>query len=106
MKGCIFVTGSDCQHGFSLAGFRHILAERQNILEVMKEIVKENKPGVVFVDERLLTENMTGRLRLLEKEWGGVFILLPAPGELGEAIEKDTGQRFISRVLGYQMKLS
>lgn len=106
MKGCVFVTGADCQYGFSLAGFQQILADKENILEVLKQIIKDNAAGLVFIDERLLAEHIMGRLRLLEKQWGGAFIALPAPGKLGEAIEKDTGRRFISRVLGYQMKLN
>ena len=73
---------------------------------MLKQVVKDETPGLVFVDERLVADSITGRLRLLEKQWGGAIILLPAPGDLGEAIEKDTGRRFISRVLGYQMKLS
>lgn len=106
MKGCVFVTGTDCQHGFSLAGFRQVFAERDTVLEVLKQLVRDNPPGLVFVDERLLAEHMMGRMRLLEKQWGGAFIALPAPGKLGEALERDTGRRFISRVLGYQMKLN
>ena len=60
----------------------------------------------MFVDERLVAESITGRLQLLEKKWGGAIIMLPAPGKEGEVIARDTGQQFISRVLGYQMKLS
>ena len=106
MKGCIFITDSDCEHGFALAGFKQILADRDTVLGILKQIVIDETPGIVFVDERILTENIMGRFRLLEKQWGGAFILLPAPGEGDEAIKRDTGRQFISRVLGYQMKLS
>ena len=106
MKGCIFVTRDDCEYGFSLAGFQQLITNEENILKIMRRIVRSQEPGLVFIDERLLTEENMGRLQLMEKQWGGAIISLPEPRKLGEPIGKDFGKHFISRVLGYQMKLS
>lgn len=106
MKGCIFITMKDCSYGFTLAGFQQMIADQDTVLEVMKGIAGECVPGLVFIDERLMAEKVMGRLQLLEKQWGGAIISLPAPDRLGELTGIDFGKRFVSRVLGYQMKLS
>lgn len=106
MKGCIFITMKDCTPGFTLAGFRQVVADEKNILEAVAKIVNTTAPGLLFIDERMLAERDLGRLRLLEKQWGGAIITLPSPGRAEVWAGKDFGRRFVSRVLGYQMKLS
>lgn len=96
----------DCVCGFTLAGFQQVTADHDTVLEVMTRIAAECKPGLVFIDERLMEERIMGRLQLLETQWGGVIISLPVPDKSGELTGIDFGKRFISRVLGYQMKLS
>jgi vacuolar-type H+-ATPase subunit F/Vma7 len=106
MKGCIFITMKDSMHGFTLAGFQQVVADESSVLEVFTTIVNSEAPGLVFIDERLLAERYLASLQLLEKQWGGAIISLPAPGKGDEPAGMDFGKRFISRVLGYQMKLS
>ena len=106
MKGCTFITMKDCMYGFGLAGFQQVIADKDGVLEVFEKIVATSGPGLVFIDERLLEENILSRIQLLEKQWGGAIISLPAPGKGEEGAGMDFGKRFISRVLGYQMKLS
>ena len=106
MKGCTFITMKDCMYGFGLAGFQQVIADKDGVLEVFEKIVATSGPGLVFIDERLLEENILSRIQMLEKQWGGAIISLPAPGKGEEGGGMDFGKRFISRVLGYQMKLS
>lgn len=106
MKGCFFVTMKDCLYGFTLAGFQQVEADGTNVLDVLAEIVNKSDPGLVFIDERLMDELVLGRIQLLEKQWGGAVISLPAAGKTETPAAKDSGRRFIARVLGYQMKLS
>jgi vacuolar-type H+-ATPase subunit F/Vma7 len=106
MKGCVFITMEDSMHAFTMAGFRQVIADEVNVLEVLTRIVHTSEPGLVFVDERLLAEKIMERLPFLEKQWGGAIISLPAPGKVEVPAGKDFGRQFISRVLGYQMKLS
>lgn len=106
MKGCIFITMQDSIYGFTLAGFRQVIADGDNVLDVVAKIVQSSAPGLVFIDERLLTEKIMGRLQLLEKQWGGAIVSLPAPAKEDVSAGMDFGRQFISRVLGYQMKLS
>jgi len=96
----------DCQYGFTLAGFEQVITDRGKVLEVFSALVKKNEPGLVFIDERLLSEENIGPLHILEKQWGGAFISVPAPARGEEMAAVDFGKRFISKVLGYQMKLN
>ena len=106
MKGCVFITKKDCLYGFTLTGFQQVEADGTSVLEVFAEIVKNSDPGLVFIDARLMDERIMGRIQLLEKQWGGAVISLPAAGKTETPAVKDSGKRFIERVLGYQMKLS
>jgi len=105
MKGCVFVTMKDNIYGFMLAGFQQEVADRETLLMVVEKIMKSSGAGLIFIDERLLTEKIRGRLQFLEKTWGGALISLPVPFGKVEPGKDDYGNRFISRVLGYHMKL-
>jgi len=106
VKGCLFVTMEDSRYGFTLAGFNQVVADEASVLEVVATNIENSAPGLVFIDERLLNERIMGRLQFLEKQWGGAIISLPAPGKEEVPPEKDFSRQFISKVLGYQMKLS
>lgn len=93
-------------NGFTLAGFQQVVVDEGGVLELFEKIVNASSSGLVFIDERLLQESIQSRLQVLEKQWGGALVSLPAPGKGDEAVEMDYGKRFISRVLGYQLKLS
>lgn len=105
MKGCTFITARGCEPGFELAGFNQIVTDEDNIVRVFGDLVEREPPGLVFIDERLVSRAVLGRLKILEKKWGGAVSLVPAPGKGEQAGESDHGKRFVARVLGYQMKL-
>lgn len=107
MKGCIFITADDAAYGISLTGFRQMLSNRERILEDIEQIVAEQSTGLVFIDERLLTGKISGRIEVIEKRWPGAIVILPGPSETEkEPAKEDYGMQLVSRVLGYQMKLS
>lgn len=106
MKGCVFLTTADAGHGFGLAGFRQIVVEPGTLAPEFEKIVHRVATGLVIVDERLLAGADGARLRVLEKQWPGALVVLPAPGVEEEGGAADYGSRLISQVLGYQMKLS
>jgi vacuolar-type H+-ATPase subunit F/Vma7 len=105
MKGCVFLTTSEAGHGFGLAGFRQIVASPETLAAEFAQIVNSGASGLVIVDERLLAGADSARLRVLEKQWSGILVVLPAPGIGPEEEAADYGSRLIARVLGYQMKL-
>lgn len=106
MKGCVFLTTSDSVPGFGLAGFRQIVADPGTVVAEFEKIVRSGATGLVIVDERLLSGSDEARLHVLEKNWPGALVVLPAPGAEEEGGGSDYGNRLIARVLGYQMKLS
>jgi vacuolar-type H+-ATPase subunit F/Vma7 len=105
MKGCIFLTTSEAGYGFGLAGFRQIVASPETLAAEFEKIVNSSATGLAIVDERLLAGADSARLRVLEKQWAGALVVLPAPGIGSEEGGADYGSRLIARVLGYQMKL-
>ena len=106
MKGCVLLTARDAMPGFGLAGFRQIVAIPDTVVAEFEQIVRGNVIGLVIMDERLLSGADADRLRLLENNWPGALVILPAPGGEEEDGAADYGSRLIARVLGYQMKLS
>lgn len=106
MKGCIFLTTGDADQGFGLAGFRQMVTAPGAVAETFAQIVREGSGGLVIVDERLLAGADLARLRVLEHDFAGALVVLPAPAAGGEEEAEGYGSRLIARVLGYQMKLS
>ena len=106
MKGCVFLTAGDAVPGFGLAGFRQIVASPDTVVAEFEQIIHGGVTGLVIIDERLLSGADSASLRLLEKNWPGALVILPAPGGEEEDGAADYGSRLIARVLGYQMKLS
>lgn len=106
MKGCVFLTAADAGHGFGLAGFRQIVTDSGTVAAEFEKIVHSVTTGLVIIDERLLAGADGARLRVLEKQWSGALVVLPAPDAEEEGGAADYGNRLIARVLGYQMKLS
>lgn len=106
MKGCIFLTAADAGHGIGLAGFRQLVTDPANLAAEFEKIVRSGEAGLVIIDERLLAGTDTGRIRALEKNFGGALVVLPSPDAQLEGGAADYGSRLIARVLGYQIKLS
>ena len=106
MKRCVFITADDAACGFGLAGFQHVVADSGSVAAEFEKVVQRREPGLVIIDERLLTERNTARINLLENRWAGAMVVLPAPKKEAEREGVDYGSRLIERVLGYQMKLT
>lgn len=106
MKGCIFLTIGDAEHGFGLAGFHQVVTTPGAVTEKFAQIIRAGASGLVIVDERLLAGADMARLRVLENDFAGALVVLPAPAAGGEDEAEGYGNRLIARVLGYQMKLS
>lgn len=106
MKKCAFITVRDALHGFTLAGFRQIISDANGVVAEFERIVAGGEPGLVIIDERLLTEGNTAKLHALERRWDGALVILPEPAAEEAADTGDYGTRLIARVLGYQMKLT
>ena len=106
MKGCLFITPQDAVYGFDMTGFNQVISAKERIIADLEEIVRHRPAGIVFVDERLLTEAVNSRIQVIEKQWQGAIVILPEPGTDIEAGREDFGMRLIARVLGYQIKLS
>lgn len=106
MKNCVFITAGDVAHGFGLAGFQQVVADRGSVVDEFEKITRRGGPGLVIIDERLISERDAARINVIERLWAGAMVVLPAPGRDFEIGEADYGSRLIARVLGYQMKLT
>ena len=106
MKRCVFITAGDAACGFSLAGFQHVVADSGSVIAEFEKITRQGEPGLVIIDERLLTGMNTARINSIEQRWAGAMVVLPAPGSEVDREGADYGNRLIERVLGYQMKLT
>lgn len=107
MKGCVFITPQDAAYGFALTGFQQVISDRDTVLVDLEKIVLKGSSGLVLIDERLLSDKVSRRIEVIEKQWEGAIIILPEPGtERIEPGKRDFGMQLIARVLGYQMKLS
>ena len=106
MKRCVFITTRDATYGFGLAGFQQVVTDMESVVAEFARIAQRGEPSLVIIDERLLTENNVARINNIERRWAGAMVVLPAPGAETGPEGSDYGNRLISRVLGYQMKLS
>jgi len=107
VKGCVFITPEDSAYGFSLTGIRQVISSRENILDDLTQIVAADSAGLVFIDERLLSDTIRGMIEVTEKRWPGAIVIIPEPSPATEGPGAgDYGMQLVSRVLGYQMKLS
>lgn len=104
MKQLLFITPEDARLGFGLAGQGQVLAEPETVTEVLERMLADPEVAVVVLDERLLPGLSDERLRVLERNWDGLLLVLPAP-LTAPAAGEDYLRRLIRRVLGYQVRL-
>lgn len=90
-----------------MTGFKQLISGSEKVLADLDKIVKEGSAGLVFIDERLVSDRVNRRLQVIDKHWGGTIVILPEPliKRAGEE-RKDFASQLITRVLGYQVKLS
>jgi len=107
LKSLVFVIPPDVQFGFSLAGIREQLCAPAELASTVRELMADEQIGLIVVDERLLVQvghNSIEELHLLEKNYSGILIILPAPGK-EEVVPEDYIMRLIKKAIGYQVRL-
>ena len=104
MRKIFDVTPTDAQPGFALGGVRQVTSDAAALEACLRGLAADPATGVVLVDERLVPEP-TSVLREFERRFGGLVVVLPAPGRVAPAAE-DYVLRLIRRAIGYQVRLS
>lgn len=105
MSELLVLTPPEASHGFRLAGVRQTVLQPSELETVLRRETDGDRVGLIIVDERLLTDMPAARLRSFERHWGGVLVVLPAPG-MAEVEAEDYALRVVRDALGYQMRLS
>lgn len=105
MKNIIVITPPDATHGFALAGVRQRVVDADAASAVLRDLSRDPATGVLVVDERLVTRPLREQIRVLERRWPGLAVVLPAP-ERVQVTEEDYVLQLIRRAIGYQVRLS
>ncbi len=105
MKRIVFLTPPDARHGFRLAGVHQRVVEARRLEQVLDELMRDPRIGVIVVDERVIDPSADARIASLERRWSGLLVVLPAPEPRAEAAE-DYAMRLIRRAIGYQVRLN
>lgn len=104
MKKIVFITPSDAEHGFRLAGMTQEVASGDDAGDVLYRAMAEPDNGLIVLDERLLAAVTEERLRKMEEGWHGILLVLPSPEKLPLEHE-DYAARLIRRAVGYHVRL-
>lgn len=104
MKRIVFITPSDAEYGFKLAGVTQYVAGRAEVEEVLDNLMADPDNGVIVVDERLVMGIDEKKMKGLEERWYGIFLVLPAPEK--PALEVDYAMRLIKRAIGYHIRVT
>jgi V/A-type H+-transporting ATPase subunit F len=104
MKKIVFITPEDAELGFALTGADQLLADEENMISLLKNIIIKPGTGLVIIDERLINSDNEEKMREAERTWSGVLIVLPSP-ERPEAAIEDYASRLIRRAIGYHVRL-
>ena len=99
-----FLVPPDVHLGFGLAGIRAQHCSPAELVQSVRELMQEEQVGIIAVEERLLDHNSSEALPLLEKNWPGLLIVLPAPGT-GEVAREDYAMQLINKAIGYHVRL-
>lgn len=99
-----FLVPPDVHLGFGLAGIRAQHCSPAELVQIVRELMREEQVGIIAIEERLLDHNSSEALPLLEKNWPGLLIVLPAPG-IGEVAREDYAMQLINKAIGYHVRL-
>jgi vacuolar-type H+-ATPase subunit F/Vma7 len=105
MKKITFLTPSDAEFGFNLAGIMQVLVEKDQLEPSLMKVMAEPDTALIVVDERFLGEISEDRIRELERLWQGILLVLPSPLK-PPAEQEDYAARLIRRAIGYHVKLN
>ncbi len=104
MKKIAFITTTDGEYGFSLAGISQLAGEVGDTENMLKTAMDEPDTGLIIIDERLIRGMAEERLREIEKRWSGILLVLPSPRKPVAEME-DYAARLIRRAIGYHVRL-
>jgi len=104
MKRVAVITPPDARHGFALAGVLQRTPVPDQLRSELRALLADPEVGLVALDERLVSGDLRGMLREVERHTPGVVVLLPAP-QAGARLEEDYVRRLIRRAIGYQVRL-
>lgn len=104
MKKLVFMTPSDAEYGFSMAGVPQHVIESRDAEQAIENIMAEPDCGLLVIDERLIQDLPEERLRDLEQRWRGILLVLPSPEKPPAEVE-DYAARLIRRAIGYHVRL-
>jgi len=104
VKKIVFLTASDAEYGFGLAGIpQQSVAHAEKTEGMLKQAMTEEN-GLVVLDERLMDGMTEEGFRDVDKGWQGVLLVLPAPEKPGVVIE-DYITRLMRRAIGYHVRV-
>jgi len=104
LKQIVFITPEDAQFGFALTGLNQIVTDPGGVAAAISDATRDERGGVIFVDERLHQHLDEEWLNALEKQWPGLIVVLPAP-EGAEQIFENYAMQLIVKAIGYQVRL-
>lgn len=105
MRKIVVISAADARPGFALAGVRQFAGNTEDLPAALRGLARDPSIGAMIVDERLVTGAAQAQLRLLERRWTGLVIVLPAPVRPGRGEEEDYVLQLIRRAIGYQVRL-
>lgn len=104
MSQLVVLTPEDAAPGFALAGTLQQVTTLDEVETVLRSLIQNAEVNMIAIDERLLRDISPARLRLLERSWPGLVLILPAPaGRRGDG--PDYIRQLLQHVLGYQVRL-
>lgn len=104
MKSISFITPPDARCGFALAGATQYVIEPAELRKTLSNVFALQQSGLIIVDERLTEVLDDDELKNLDRRFGGILLILPAPVR-GSGPVEDYAARLIRRAIGYQLKI-
>lgn len=105
MKHMVFLIPEDVRLGFNLAGIRELVCSPGELARKVRELMGEEQVAIIVIDERLLAQTGAEDLHVLEKNWSGILLVLPAPGA-EEVGHEDYAMQLIKKAIGYHVRLN
>jgi len=103
MKKIAFITTEDADYGFRLAGASQFIAGKEKVVDLVEELIERQEFGIILIDERVLDNDILGKIDELQQNFEGIVSTLPSPYEEGE-MAYDIVDRLVSRAIGYQVR--
>lgn len=105
MKKIAFITPADAEFGFRLTGTDQYIADKDNLIVVLKGVAADPDTGLIMIDERLIDSETEEMMKDIERSWHGILLVLPSPERAAAEIE-DYASRLIRRAIGYHVRLN